>query len=153
MQVEDGTLAVDTEDGELRADCVLAAMGRRPNVAGLGLESVGVAMDDKTGAIQVDEMSRSSVESVFAVGDVTSESQAARTWGSAEVDLDVAALGSQGSPMIGLSRRPHPADSRRHHGGQGVGQDALRRPADPRGPHLRALCGLLVPCCGELSVP
>lgn len=52
-------------------DHVMAATGRRPNVKGLGLEAVGVATDPKTGAISVDAGSRTSVPSIWAVGDVT----------------------------------------------------------------------------------
>src|SRR3546814_20792767 len=48
----------------------MAATGRRPNVENLGLEAVGVACD-RNGAVRVDEYSRTSVESIYAVGDVT----------------------------------------------------------------------------------
>lgn len=50
---------------------VMAATGRHPNTAGLGLDKVGVATDPKTGAIVVDAFSRTSVPSIYAVGDVT----------------------------------------------------------------------------------
>ena len=46
------------------------ATGRRPNVAGLGLERAGVALS-KSGAIAVDEYSQTSVPHIYAVGDVT----------------------------------------------------------------------------------
>ncbi|KAG2554574.1 glutathione reductase, chloroplastic-like [Panicum virgatum] len=49
---------------------VMFATGRRPNTKNLGLEEVGVEMD-KNGAIVVDEYSRTSVDSIWAVGDVT----------------------------------------------------------------------------------
>ncbi len=54
----------------LEADQILFAIGRRPNTAGLGLETVGVATDD-AGAIVVDTFSRTSVDHIYAVGDVT----------------------------------------------------------------------------------
>jgi glutathione reductase (NADPH) len=58
-------------DGEiLEADAVLVATGRRPNTAGLGLESAGVATDE-VGAITVDAYSRTLAPSIWAVGDVT----------------------------------------------------------------------------------
>jgi glutathione reductase (NADPH) len=56
------------------ADAVLYATGRVPNVAGLGLEAVGVAQG-KDGAIVVDEHYQSSVPSVHALGDVTARVQ------------------------------------------------------------------------------
>jgi glutathione reductase (NADPH) len=55
---------------ELDADLVLFAIGRRPNTKGLGLEKAGVRVDS-LGEVVVDAMSRSSVDSVYAIGDVT----------------------------------------------------------------------------------
>ena len=54
----------------ITADQVMFALGRPPNVAGLGLEKAGVALD-ANGAIAVDEYSRTSVPHIYAVGDVT----------------------------------------------------------------------------------
>lgn len=51
------------------ADKVLAAVGRVPNTAHLGLEELGVALD-KQGAIQVDETFAANVPGIFAIGDV-----------------------------------------------------------------------------------
>jgi glutathione reductase (NADPH) len=53
----------------LDADTVLYATGRAPNVAGLGLEAAGVALD-VNGAVIVDERYRTNVPSVYAIGDV-----------------------------------------------------------------------------------
>ena len=52
------------------ADQVMFALGRPPNVRGLGLENAGVAVG-ANGAIVVDEYSRSSTPHIYAVGDVT----------------------------------------------------------------------------------
>ena len=54
----------------ITADQVMAATGRSPNTAGLGLTEVSVAMG-RRGEVIVDENSRTSVPSIFAVGDVT----------------------------------------------------------------------------------
>lgn len=51
-------------------DCVFYATGRKANTEGLGLEAVGVKQA-KSGAIEVDEYSQTSVPSIYAVGDVT----------------------------------------------------------------------------------
>jgi glutathione reductase (NADPH) len=60
-----------TRAGEaLHADQILFAIGRAPNVEGLGLEKAGVALG-KAGAIAVDTHSRTNVPHIFAVGDVT----------------------------------------------------------------------------------
>jgi glutathione reductase (NADPH) len=54
----------------LETDHVLWAVGREPNTNGMGLESAGVRLTQR-GAVAVDEFSRSSVASIWAVGDVT----------------------------------------------------------------------------------
>jgi glutathione reductase (NADPH) len=68
-KVEHG-LDVQLSDREsLVVDCAMFATGRKPNVAGLGLEAAGVALGK--GAIAVDEFSRTSVPHIYAIGDVT----------------------------------------------------------------------------------
>ena len=62
------------DGGEVRADLVLYATGRRPNVAGLGLREAGVALADN-GAVLVDEEYRSNLPSVLAIGDVIDRMQ------------------------------------------------------------------------------
>ena len=56
------------------ADAVLIATGRRPNTAGLGLDSAGIGLG-MGGEIPVDDCSRTSCASIFAVGDVTDRVQ------------------------------------------------------------------------------
>ncbi|HFE44346.1 MAG TPA: glutathione-disulfide reductase [Nannocystis exedens] len=53
----------------LKVDAVMMATGRRPATADLGLEAAGVALSER-GAIIVDDHFRSSVPSIFAIGDV-----------------------------------------------------------------------------------
>ncbi|KQT87027.1 glutathione reductase [Methylobacterium sp. Leaf469] len=66
-----GGLGVTLSDGmTLEVDQVLYATGRRPKVEGLGLESVGITLDE-AGAIPVDAFSQTCVPSIYAVGDVT----------------------------------------------------------------------------------
>jgi glutathione reductase (NADPH) len=55
---------------DISAEKIMFATGRRPNTRGLGLEAVGVELDE-FGAVKVDEWSRTSVPSIYAVGDVT----------------------------------------------------------------------------------
>jgi glutathione reductase (NADPH) len=67
----DGSLEVGYSDGPRQStDLVLFATGRRPNTAALGLEKAGVKLA-ADGAVVVDKYSRSSVESIHAIGDVT----------------------------------------------------------------------------------
>jgi len=68
-----GGYVVHTDKGhELEADLVMMATGRRPNVDRpyLGLDNAGVELS-KSGAVKVDEYSRTNVSSVWAIGDVT----------------------------------------------------------------------------------
>jgi len=66
----DGLLVVARNEAEFETDMVLYATGRHPMTKGLGLETAGVKLD-AVGAVIVDEYSRSSCESLYAVGDVT----------------------------------------------------------------------------------
>jgi len=64
-------LTVTLEDGSsLEADVVLYATGRLPLTDDMGLEEAGVKLDAR-GAVVVDPYSRSSVEHIWAIGDVT----------------------------------------------------------------------------------
>jgi dihydrolipoamide dehydrogenase len=51
-------------------DKVLVAVGRRPYTEGLNLESVGVAVEAKTGRVQVDSHFRTNVPTISAIGDL-----------------------------------------------------------------------------------
>lgn len=71
IEKQNGALLVHLTDGStLEVDVVMAATGRKPNTDGLGLEAIGVRTD-ADGAVVVNEYSRSSVENIYAVGDVT----------------------------------------------------------------------------------
>ena len=74
-KAKDGTLTVHmTGCDPVEADMLMYAIGRQPNTDGLGLESAGVEVDSK-GAVKVDEDSKSSCDSIYAVGDVTNRVQ------------------------------------------------------------------------------
>src|SRR5690348_5548696 len=55
----------------IASDQVMFAIGRHPNVANLGLEKAGVAINPRNGGIAVDAWSKSSVPNIYAIGDVT----------------------------------------------------------------------------------
>ena len=72
---EDGSLLVHVTGHEpIACDMLMFATGRRPLTDGLGLESAGVELD-KRGAVVVDEDSRSTCDSIYAIGDVTNRVQ------------------------------------------------------------------------------
>ncbi len=71
----DGSLKVSmTNHEDMEVDCVLFATGRVPNTDDLGLAEAGVELDAK-GAVVVDADNKSSVDSIYAVGDVTNRVQ------------------------------------------------------------------------------
>lgn len=55
----------------IASDQVMFAIGRHPNVKGLGLEKAGVVLNPVNGGIAVDGFSQTSVPHIYAVGDVT----------------------------------------------------------------------------------
>ena len=62
-------VVVTLEDGELRADQLLVAVGRGPNSQGIGLEAAGVEVD-RRGFVRVDQWMRTSAAGVWAIGDL-----------------------------------------------------------------------------------
>jgi glutathione reductase (NADPH) len=69
----DGALEVSLRGlsgNSLVCDAVMFATGRTPNTARLGLEEIGVKLDEEGGVV-VDRFCRSSVANIFAAGDVT----------------------------------------------------------------------------------
>jgi glutathione reductase (NADPH) len=72
---DDGSLHIKmTGCDDFEADQLLFATGRNPNTEGLGLEALGIELGDK-GRMKVDGDNRSTVPSIFAVGDVTDRVQ------------------------------------------------------------------------------
>ncbi len=74
-KVKDGkaTLTIEPSNGgdaaTIEADCVLVAIGRKPNTDGLNLEAIGLETNQR-GQIETDHDFRTKVDSVWAVGDV-----------------------------------------------------------------------------------
>ncbi|KFC62507.1 Dihydrolipoyl dehydrogenase [Devosia sp. LC5] len=72
---DDGSLKVRVEPAKggdmeiLDADVALVAIGRKPYTEGLGLDIVGVALDER-GRVRVDGHYKSSVDGIYAIGDV-----------------------------------------------------------------------------------
>ncbi|MGI6125755.1 MAG: dihydrolipoyl dehydrogenase [Planifilum sp.] len=63
------TAQVKGEEQTFSADVVLVAVGRKPNTDELGLEQIGVQLDER-GFIKVDKQLRTSVPHIYAIGDV-----------------------------------------------------------------------------------
>ncbi len=59
-----------TDGAAIEADQIMLAIGRDANTKNIGLEQVGVKLK-KSGAVAVDEASRTNIPSIYAIGDVT----------------------------------------------------------------------------------
>jgi len=74
-KIAEGRLRARTSGGEtLDVDQVMLALGRIPNTENLGLEAVGIETLNN-GAIAVDDYSRTNVDNIYAIGDVTDRLQ------------------------------------------------------------------------------
>ena len=74
-KTDKGCLRVSmTKHDDIEVDCVMFATGRVPNTEGLGLDKAGVKLGDK-GEIVVDRFSKTNVDHIYAVGDVTNRVQ------------------------------------------------------------------------------
>ncbi|WP_270458286.1 FAD-containing oxidoreductase [Lactobacillus gasseri] len=60
---------VNGQEKEINADRILVATGRKPNIENLGLENTAIEVTDR-GAIKVDDFLRTTVDNVWAIGDV-----------------------------------------------------------------------------------
>jgi dihydrolipoamide dehydrogenase len=75
VEVKGGKATLTMEPGKggtaetLEADCVLVSIGRRPNTEGLGLDKIGLQLNQR-GQIETDHDFRTSVDGVWAIGDV-----------------------------------------------------------------------------------
>ncbi len=69
-KVDNGYDVELSDNEQVIVDLVMFATGRKPNVHGLGLEAAGVKLGE-TGGVAVDEFSKTTVENIYAVGDVT----------------------------------------------------------------------------------
>ncbi len=90
--------AQDGTAGQIEADKVLMSIGFAANITGFGLENTGVAITDR-GAIEIDELMRTNVAGIYAIGDVTAKLQLAHV---AEAQGVVAAETIAGAETMAL---------------------------------------------------
>ncbi|TQR07183.1 dihydrolipoyl dehydrogenase [Psychrobacillus soli] len=70
------TYEVGGEEKKVEADYVLVTVGRRPNTDEIGLEELGIKFAER-GLLEVDKQCRTSIENIFAIGDIVSGPQLA----------------------------------------------------------------------------
>lgn len=63
------TYEVNGKEETVDADYVLVTVGRKPNTSDIGLEQVGIELDDR-GLIKIDKQCRTSVDNIYAIGDI-----------------------------------------------------------------------------------
>ena len=98
------SLRVITAGGTAEADAVLAAVGRRPRLAGIDVEALGLKTE--RGAIVTDSRMRTSVPHIYAIGDVTGRAMLAHAaYAEAEVAVE-AILTGDSAPELDLSALP-----------------------------------------------
>ena len=61
----------------ITAEKVLMAVGRKPDLGGIEVEEVGVEIDENSGGIKVDEKMQTTIDNIYAIGDVTGKTQLA----------------------------------------------------------------------------
>jgi glutathione reductase (NADPH) len=98
-EAPDGSRVARCSDGDsIACDAVMFATGRKPNTANLGLEQAGVQLG-RNGEVVVDEYSRSNVESIYAIGDVTGRTQLTPIAIKDAAKLAATLFGSKPSPV------------------------------------------------------
>ncbi|MGN1401867.1 MAG: dihydrolipoyl dehydrogenase [Bacillus sp. (in: firmicutes)] len=70
------TYEADGKEQKVEADYVLVSVGRKPNTKEIGLEEVGIKMSDR-GLIEIDKQCRTSIENIYAIGDIVAGPQLA----------------------------------------------------------------------------
>ncbi|WP_166242366.1 dihydrolipoyl dehydrogenase [Paenibacillus turpanensis] len=90
------TYTVNGEEKQVTAEYVLVTVGRRPNTQDIGLEGMGVKMNDR-GYIEVDNTGRTSVSNVYAIGDIVAGPALAH---KASYEGKVAAEAIAGHPSV-----------------------------------------------------
>lgn len=83
--IEDGKVTLTTKDAKgkeytVEAESLFVATGREPNVENIGLEQLGIELNEK-GFIKVNDMMQTNVPHIYAIGDVTGLQMLAHTAG------------------------------------------------------------------------
>lgn len=63
------TYEVNGEEKKVDADYVLVTVGRKPNTKDIGLEEIGVELDER-GLVKIDKQCRTTVKNIYAIGDI-----------------------------------------------------------------------------------
>lgn len=72
LKIEKGTVVTQIEDEVLETEKAMLCVGRAPNTKNIGLEEVGVRLDND-GFVEIDEYCRTTVPNIYAIGDITNK--------------------------------------------------------------------------------
>ncbi len=129
-EVDGNSKKVKLSNGQtLGVDYVLLTVGRRPNTSGLNLERIGVRLNPK-GFVEVDERYRTSVENIFAAGDVIPTSALAHV-AKHEAVLAVKNIFRREAASLNYRKVPSVVYSAYELGGFGYGEAELKEKKIP----------------------
>ncbi|MDR0847997.1 MAG: dihydrolipoyl dehydrogenase [Propionibacteriaceae bacterium] len=94
------------QEVRLEAETVLLTVGCVPNTSGYGLETTGVALSSD-GSVEVGENMATSVEGIWAVGDVTGGRMMTAQSASAQALIAVASMVGESAPLFDAKLMPH----------------------------------------------
>src|SRR5699024_6024721 len=63
------TYEANSKEETIEADYVLVTVGRRPNTEEIGLEQVGIELDER-GLVKIDKQCRTNIDNIYAIGDI-----------------------------------------------------------------------------------
>lgn len=94
-------VTIQTPKGEaaIEAEKALVAAGFKPNVEGIGLEALGIALADKTKFIEINGRMETNVDGVYAIGDVTGKLMLAHTGSAMGIAAAEAIAGKDPAPI------------------------------------------------------
>lgn len=102
-----GRATVVTNEGRqtIEFETILLGTGRTPNTAGLGLERVGVSVDNR-GFIKVDKMMRTSTPNIYAAGDCVAKPLMLETLSAREGAVAASNIVREGSASMDYTAVP-----------------------------------------------
>jgi dihydrolipoamide dehydrogenase len=95
----EGSVSFTAAGEQIEVDWLVLAVGRGPDVAGLGLEAAQIKLTDR-GLIDVDETQRTSREGIYAIGDLTAGPALAHKASDEGIIAVEAAAGLQTHPLV-----------------------------------------------------
>lgn len=120
------SIQVEGRDQPCLTETILVAIGRAPNVEGMGVEAIGLRLHEKSRHILVDDQMRTNVDHLYAIGDVTTRPALAHG-AMAQGIFIVELMTGQCPPPIALSSVPNAVYCQPQVASVGLTQEGARR--------------------------